>query len=493
MIAGCPKCAAKYRVDPQRIGPQGARLQCAKCGTIFRVQAPPAPIPTASAAPAAAPTASAAPPSAPQTPAAPAPQPTAPQQSPAAAATSPVAEASSELDRERLVLIADPDVDQAKRSAASLAECGLQTLVVHDGVEAMLAIQRSLPRAVVLDAGLPKMFGFQVCEVVKRNESLRSIHVALVASVHDPDRYRRPPSDLYGADIYLEQPALLETLIPALQRFGLDVREPAAGAPAEESPPAFEAPARDADATPQAAPTPSPSIELEAPAAAPEPTAPAEAPAPPPTLELETPAPPAEPQRGEFGDSFENPFGEEELDAGPSGGADLAGADADAFDADFALGDEPLRPDQNPTPGAEAASDPSLSFAFDEPQAPAPAAAPVPAIEIEPAATQAPAIEIEPPPTQAPAPEPAAPVGDDLADERAQAERLARIIVSDIVLYNPEKFAAAASSADVVTAMEPDLAEGRVLFSQRVDARVRDERDFIGEELTRVAKERSSA
>ena len=81
---------------------------------------------------------------------------------------------------------------------------------------------------------------------------------------------------------------------------------------------------------------------------------------------------------------------------------------------------------------------------------------------------------------------------DGLAEERAKAERLARIIVSDIVLYNPEKFDEAAKAGNVVAALDAALGEGRDLFRQRIDERVRGERDYLEEELLRVANERKA-
>jgi hypothetical protein len=89
----------------------------------------------------------------------------------------------------------------------------------------------------------------------------------------------------------------------------------------------------------------------------------------------------------------------------------------------------------------------------------------------------------------APAPPPRR--NDGLADERAKAERLARIVVSDIVLYNEERFAAAVRAGNVVEAMGADLAEGRALFEERIDPRVRAERDYLKDELLRSARARA--
>ena len=94
------------------------------------------------------------------------------------------------------------------------------------------------------------------------------------------------------------------------------------------------------------------------------------------------------------------------------------------------------------------------------------------------------------PPAAAPAPPPPK-LDDGLGEQRAKAERLARIIVSDIVLYNEEKFAAAVRAGRVVEALTPDLEEGRALFRDRIDERVRAEKDHLAEELLRVARTRS--
>jgi hypothetical protein len=70
----------------------------------------------------------------------------------------------------------------------------------------------------------------------------------------------------------------------------------------------------------------------------------------------------------------------------------------------------------------------------------------------------------------------------------AAAERLARIIVSDIILYNQEKFQRAAADGTVATALDAELMEASVLFRQRIPEEVRANRDFLVEELERRAK-----
>jgi predicted Zn finger-like uncharacterized protein len=338
MIAACPKCAARYRIERDRLeAGGGVRLRCSRCEAVFRVRPPPAE--EAKPVPAAPPAAVAA-----------------PAKKPLAAAPRPVPAPAPRPDAApgECVLVAMRESDLAKRTADLLEAQGHPVLRAADGVEAMLEIQRRLPRAVVLSADLPKMFGFQICEILKRNPSLKRTWVVLVGAIHHPDRYRRDADELYGADAYLESPDLPDGILPLLERGGV---------------------------RPNPAPAAPPARPPAAPVAAPKPAA----------------RPVPEPQR-----------------AAP------------------------------PPPRPRAAE-------------PAPAA---------------------------PRPRPR----DGLEDERAKAERLARIVVSDIVLYNEERFVAAARAGNVLVAMAGDLAEGRALFEERVDPRVRAERDYLTEELLRNAK-----
>ena len=44
MIAGCPTCGARYRIDTSKLRAEGARLRCSRCETVFRVRPPEEPV-----------------------------------------------------------------------------------------------------------------------------------------------------------------------------------------------------------------------------------------------------------------------------------------------------------------------------------------------------------------------------------------------------------------------------------------------------------------
>ncbi|MBW2694067.1 MAG: hypothetical protein JRE57_15780, partial [Deltaproteobacteria bacterium] len=316
--------------------------------------------------------------------------------------------------------IADPEVEQGKSTASALAQWGLQPTLVHDGVEAILAIQRLLPRVIVIDAALPKMFGFQICEIVKRNESLRDINVVLVGAIHDRTRYRRPPEEIYGADAYIERQELPDSLRSIFQGFGMLSSAP--------EPPPVSATAATLSTPPAVAPTP-----VTAPPPAMQPAPPA--PAPPPVMEPASPAPAPSPAM------------------------------------------QPAPPAPAPPPAMA-----PVVEAIPEPEIPA-----APDI-VESVGSVEPPVAMSTPESVAPS-EPAS--GDPEIDEQIeQAERLARIVVSDIVLYSKDKFEAAVEAGNVLEAMQPEIAEGRSLFTARIDPSVQEIRDFLQEELLRVAAAR---
>ena len=79
--------------------------------------------------------------------------------------------------------------------------------------------------------------------------------------------------------------------------------------------------------------------------------------------------------------------------------------------------------------------------------------------------------------------------GDD-PEAVLRAERLARLIVSDIALYNGDAIAIASGRDALEAHLRQDLEEGRLLFELRVPREVRVGRDFIGEALAELVAQR---
>ncbi|HTO70621.1 MAG TPA: zinc-ribbon domain-containing protein [Myxococcota bacterium] len=243
MIAACPKCQTRYRLSREKIGPQGARIRCSQCQTIFRVQAPenaPATPPEARPSPVAAP--------APAPAAKPAPPPEPPKPLP------PLARA----------LVAEADAEQAKAVVELLAQWRIEADVVEDGAEALVRMFREPPALAVLGADLPSLRGARIAEIAQRASELAAVKLIRVASASD-----QSGTPGFDAEEMLEAGDFPAGVSDILARLGIGAK-PSAPAPVAKAPP-VPAPK---PAAPAPAAKPTPAAPAAKPAAAPAPTPP---------------------------------------------------------------------------------------------------------------------------------------------------------------------------------------------------------------------------
>ncbi len=133
MIARCPECQTRYRIEAEKIGPNGARIRCSQCNAVFRVEPEAAP-----------------------------------------------GEATQTL------LVAEPDADVAKMVAGYLRRWQIATTVVHDGGQALLFLHREKPGAVIVGAGLAGLSGAEFAEIVRHTAEFAAVKLIRVVSDDEP-------------------------------------------------------------------------------------------------------------------------------------------------------------------------------------------------------------------------------------------------------------------------------------------------------------------
>jgi predicted Zn finger-like uncharacterized protein len=163
MIVPC-ECGAKLKIDETKIGPQGVKVRCPRCGNVLPVSKKPAEAETR-ATPWATPAAGSGP----------------------------------------LVLVAHDSEVVRDTISSVLLDAGFGVDTAADGVEALKKATEINPKALVLDVGLPGIYGFELCERLKGSRETADIKIILVSSVYDMRRYKRTPVTLYGADDYIEK------------------------------------------------------------------------------------------------------------------------------------------------------------------------------------------------------------------------------------------------------------------------------------------------
>jgi signal transduction histidine kinase/CheY-like chemotaxis protein len=129
-------------------------------------------------------------------------------------AATPAPTRARERAQSRRVLIVDDNRDSADSLAMLLTITGGEAHIAHDGVAALEAVEKHRPDVVLLDIGLPKLSGLDVCRRVRAQPWGRDIVlIALTGWGQDEDRRK---SQEAGFDGHLVKPvdyaALLELL-----------------------------------------------------------------------------------------------------------------------------------------------------------------------------------------------------------------------------------------------------------------------------------------
>jgi PAS domain S-box-containing protein len=104
-----------------------------------------------------------------------------------------------ETSPQRRILIVDDNKDSADSLAMLLEITGNKTYMAHDGVEAIEAIEEYRPEVVLLDIGLPKLDGHEVCRHVRRQPWGKNIvMIALTGWGQEDDRRKSEEAGFNG-------------------------------------------------------------------------------------------------------------------------------------------------------------------------------------------------------------------------------------------------------------------------------------------------------
>ena len=108
-------------------------------------------------------------------------------------------------ERKLLIVEDDAALRQLLRiSLEGLEDEGVRLLIAQDGQQALDAIQAERPNLVLLDVMMPKLTGFQVCEIVKHEWGYDDVYIILLTSKGQESDVARGKAS--GADLFMTKP-----------------------------------------------------------------------------------------------------------------------------------------------------------------------------------------------------------------------------------------------------------------------------------------------
>lgn len=172
MFISCPSCRTRFKFDEQKVSGSGVKLRCSKCSAVFRL----------------------------------------------------TAEKSANSGR-LSVLVAHESAEFCAAVQKVLAPEPFDIISCHDGKEALDLTFKFRPDVVLLNVALPTMYGFQVCESLRGDARTSGVKIILLAAIYDKTKYKRSPQSLYGADDYIEQHHIPDSLTPMIYRLASGAKE----------------------------------------------------------------------------------------------------------------------------------------------------------------------------------------------------------------------------------------------------------------------------
>ena len=115
------------------------------------------------------------------------------------------------------VLLIEDSKELAVALAGVLALKGLEVLVARDGVAGVEIARREKPVLILLDLMLPKISGFEVCKILKTDNTTWRIPIVIMSTLSKPEQVDRAKAA--GADHFIAKPYSLDETVAEIMRF----------------------------------------------------------------------------------------------------------------------------------------------------------------------------------------------------------------------------------------------------------------------------------
>jgi DNA-binding response OmpR family regulator len=113
------------------------------------------------------------------------------------------------------ILIVEDNPGVSEIMARALQRAGYHIFCAADGIEALRLVEKEMPDLILLDLGIPKLPGEEVCRAVRRSEKTRDIPIIMVTGkTRDVDKVF---GKVIGANQYITKPFDIEYLVKSVK------------------------------------------------------------------------------------------------------------------------------------------------------------------------------------------------------------------------------------------------------------------------------------
>ena len=116
-----------------------------------------------------------------------------------------------------VVLVVDDSPTIRKIVEITLKRQGVQVISAPSGVIALAAIANTPPQLILLDIMLPKVNGYQICQIIRRNPEYKHIPVVMLSGKDGV--FNKVRGKLVGATEYITKPFEPRDLLRVVRKY----------------------------------------------------------------------------------------------------------------------------------------------------------------------------------------------------------------------------------------------------------------------------------
>jgi DNA-binding response OmpR family regulator len=117
---------------------------------------------------------------------------------------------------QRTLLVVDDEADIRKLLRRVFEERGFRVVEADRGHAALRALKEFIPDAMILDAMLPEVHGFEIARRMKGTERYGHVPIVMVSAVYRGWRFAEDLKNAYGVDAYIEKPFKVADIVAAV-------------------------------------------------------------------------------------------------------------------------------------------------------------------------------------------------------------------------------------------------------------------------------------
>ena len=115
------------------------------------------------------------------------------------------------------ILVVDDSPTVRKLISGKLEKCGHEVVCAVDGLDALEKINELMPDLILLDITMPRMDGYQVCKMIRSNETTKDVPVVMISG--KDGFFDKVRGRMAGTTGYITKPFGPETLMKTVETY----------------------------------------------------------------------------------------------------------------------------------------------------------------------------------------------------------------------------------------------------------------------------------